>query len=65
MRHFCLLFGTKLVVLDRLPIAAKQKMKNRIKISTDGINVYATLDVNASKIGVRILGVMLFVKLLF
>ncbi|MCB9310488.1 MAG: hypothetical protein H6567_10565 [Lewinellaceae bacterium] len=39
-------------------------MKNRIKISTDGINVYATLDVNASKIGVRILGVMLFVEII-
>lgn len=38
-------------------------MKNRIHISSDGINAYATIKVNASKTGIRILSILLIVEL--
>jgi len=39
-------------------------MKNRIEISTDTINAYANIEVNASKIGTRILIVFLLIEIL-
>lgn len=37
-------------------------MKNRIDISTDGINAYARIEVNASKVGIRILIAMIILE---
>ncbi len=39
-------------------------MKNRIDISTDGINAYANIEVGASKIGVRMLSILLIVEII-
>lgn len=39
-------------------------MKNRIEISTDGVNAYANIEVNASKIGIRILSIFLVLEIL-
>ncbi len=38
-------------------------MKNKIKISTDGINAYAKIEVNASRIGTQILSFLLLVEI--
>lgn len=39
-------------------------MKNRIKITTDGINAYAKIEVNASKKGIRILSIFIIIELI-
>lgn len=39
-------------------------MKNRINISTDGINAYAKIEVNASKIGIQILTFFVFAEII-
>ena len=41
-----------------------RKMKNRIEITSDGINAYAKIQVNASKIGIRVLSVLLVIELI-
>lgn len=40
-------------------------MKNKIKVVTDGINVYAYLKVNASKIGIKVLIALLLIEISF
>ena len=39
-------------------------MKNRIDITTDGINAYAKIKVNASRTGIRILSIFIIAELM-
>ncbi|MFN8303276.1 MAG: hypothetical protein U0U46_12335 [Saprospiraceae bacterium] len=40
-------------------------MKNIIKIYTDSVNVYATIQINASATGIRVLSVLVMLSLIF